>query len=232
MFYLRGDCMKKIEKLVEMLKQIPPDLSKIETDLRENLYSREELMLALCEYADGCFLDFRDYTEYNGKEAEMGELSSDYMYEICELFIKYGLNVNDVVEGKYGSTNIMNSVRWTYNPRTSAKTFKLLLENKADINLHIDGDSFFRETDFDLIFDITENMTEITNILFEIWLMMVGYGGRLKNGKIPVILYDGYQVKDLKKYENFTFDIIREENDWHMNIIDKRSNKIIGKLYE
>ncbi len=223
--------MNKCEKLLALLTELPPDLKNIENFIKLNEFANQELATVVCKFGEHCFLDYRDYREYHGKEATFGELNSDYLYEICKLFIKNGMDVNTVVTDEYSSrTNLLEKVRWVYNPRTSAKTFKLLLEKGGDINVNLDVDKFFCETDFDFIFDLNENMTEFTDILFEIWIMMVGYGGKLSNGKTPVILNDGYSIEDLKNYENFAYEKYHTEDDWHLNIIDKRNNKIAGKM--
>ncbi len=84
------------------------------------------------------------------------------------------------------------------------------------------------ETLFESVtFDISEDHYTKEDVKFvQCWLVLMGYGGCLKNGKIPVMMKNGYKIEIFRNFENFDYQIeplpieTPKWNDWKMHIFD------------
>ena len=106
----------------------------------------------------------------------------------------------------------------------AADTLKLLLENGGDPNLVVDGDSIFTDVDFDIFFGAVEQHMRITydsNVHY--WMVLVGYGGKLIDGRDPVTLQPGCTLEMFKDHRNLDFCLEKEDGDYTMHIFDKRT---------
>lgn len=220
--------MSKTDILLSMLLELPPQLDKIEKELQKGAYTSEEVTCAACQFVDDyCWLEYRYFEYYHARKPKTEEIHSSYLYEICALLLRYGLNPNLTVD----DTNLLSLVRRVDSPFVAAKTSRLLLENGADFNLYVDGESVFENLDFDIVFDAIE--LEDRNLymqMFWTWLLMIGYGATMGNGQCPVEVADGFSVEQFKDFENFTYEIEFLKKDWIMHIIDSRTNERVAKL--
>ena len=219
--------MSKTEYLLSMLMKLPPSLDVIEKELQATEYTAEEVTLAACKFADNCFLECRDFKEEFGRMPNKEEAHSSYIYDICELLLKYGLNPNLIIE----DTNIMYELRYVDYKYMAAETLKLLLENGGDINIDYGDEPLFQGLDFDIVFDVVElDNKELFDKEFKLWILMIGYGATIKDNKCPINIVTGYPIEQFRDFKNFTYEIEFLEKDWVMHIIDVRTNKEVATL--
>jgi len=219
--------MSKTEYLLSMLMQLPPSLDDIEKELQVTEYTAEEVTLAACKFADNCFLECRDFEEEFKRKPSKEEVHSSYIYEICKLLLKYGLNPNLIID----DTNIMYELRYVDYEYIAAETLKLMLENNGKVDIDDGDEPLFLSLDFDIVFDVIElKNKELFDKEFKFWILMIGYGATIKDNKCPINVVNGYSIEEFKDFKNFTYEIEFLEEDWTMHIIDIRTNKEVATL--
>ena len=218
--------MNKTEYLLSMLMELPPKLEVIEKELKTDAYTTEEVTLAACKFTERCFLECRDFEEAFGRKPQKEEVHSAFVYDICELLLKHGLDVNLFIE----DTNLMYELRYVDYNYISAETMRLLLENGGNVNIDDGDEPMFQHLDYDVMFDASYRTVgkDLFDKEFKLWILMIGYGGVINENKIPVELADGYSVEQFKDYENFTYEIEFSGKDSVMHIIDIRTNKEVA----
>ena len=140
--------------------------------------------------------------------------------------------------------NIMNELQYVSTPYVAADTLALLLENGGNTELEIDGMRIMDDIDFDVIFDaFNQEIRSNYDSLVHCWFVMLGYGARLRDGSLPVDLFDVYDeeyirktpfdISKLKEHRTYTFGISnvpsRGEN-WSLHIFDKRTFHEVARL--
>lgn len=97
--------MKNIDYLLSLLNELPPDLNKIENELKNNSYTAEEVTTVACYFAESCFIECRRFKEEHNRVPLDEELHSTHIHNICKHLLKYGLDSNMVVGEKYSEYN-------------------------------------------------------------------------------------------------------------------------------
>lgn len=213
--------MKTAEDILELMKKMPPDLYLIEQELIGNGYTKEEVTAAACRFVDMCFLECDDFEREHKRLPKAWEIHSTYVYDICKLLLNYGLDPNLIVD----ETNIMYELRFMDHESVTAKTMKLLLENGANPDL-TDGDTaLFEDIDFDIIFGLYDDKCINYDVLFYLWILLIGYGATINKGECPVKMMNGYKTEDFKNYSVFTYRISKNRDDTIMHIIDQNTDK-------
>ena len=218
--------MNKTEYLLSMLMELPPKLEDIEKELKTDAYTTEEVTLAACKFTEQCFLECRDFEEAFGRKPQKEEVHSAFVYDICELLLKHGLDANLFIE----DTNLMYELRYVDYNYISAETMRLLLENGGNVNIDDGDEPMFQHLDYDVMFDASYRTVgkDLFDKEFKLWILMIGYGGVIKENETPVKIADGYSVEQFKDYENFTYEIEFSGKDSVMHIIDIRTNKEVA----
>ena len=223
--------IEKTERILSLLMELPPKLEEVEKELKNNEYTAEEVTLVACRFAENCFCECRDFKWDNNRKPEKAEVHSSYIYLICEMLLKYGLDPNLVLGDKNGETNIIYELRYIDNMYKGAETIRLMLENGGSTQTEIGNESIFSMIDFDVVFDVVElDDKELFDKEFRIWLLMIGYGAENNTGKCPLDIVDGYDIENFKEFEKFSYKIEFLEKDWTMHIFDNEINKEVAKL--
>ncbi|MBR6513575.1 MAG: hypothetical protein IKT46_01950 [Clostridia bacterium] len=106
-----------------------------------------------------------------------------------------------------------------------------LLECGGDPNINIDGEHWFSYVDFKIVFDVVElNNKRLFDIEFKVWLVMMGYGGYIKDHECPVKMNTGYTPEIFKRFEDFDYRIEHIPNDWIMHIYRKSNGEEVATL--
>ena len=221
----------KTERLLSMLMELPPKLEEVEKELQSNEYTSEEVTLVACKFAENCFCECRNFEWENERKPEKAEVHSSYIYPICEMLLKYGLDPKLVLGEKHSETNIIYELRYVDNMYKGAETIRLMLENGGSTQTEIDNESIFSMIDFDVVFDVVElDDKELFDKEFRIWLLMIGYGAENNTGKCPLDIVGGYDIENFKEFEKFSYKIEFSEKDWTMHIFDNEINKEVARL--
>lgn len=219
--------MNKVEKLLAMLMELPPKFELAEKELKTSEYTSEEVVLVACKFAESCFMECREFEDSFGRQPQKEEVHGAYLYEVCEILLKYGLNPNLIVD----KSNIMYEIRYADYKHTAAETMRLLLENGGNVDIDDGDEPLFRSLDFDIVFDVVElNNKVFFEQEFKLWLLMIGYGGTIVDNRCPVDVMDGFSTEQFKNFENFTYEIEFTEKDWIMHIFDIRTNKEVARI--
>ena len=168
------------EYLYSLLSALPPDFTEIEKELKTNNYSSKEVTLVACRFCKDCFDEYTDFVDENFREPLDCEIHSSYVYDVCKLLIKYGLDPNLVMHNDGEETNIMFEIYWITKPYVAADTLRLLLENGGNPYLEFENVPFIYTVDHDFWYDVAEKYydeafyTVKFDCRFHFWLVMRG----------------------------------------------------------
>ena len=215
-------------KLFELCNKPNANLIQVEQLIIDMKLTSEEITRTAIKLADANTLEIhqRDYTD---------ELVTANWVELFEIFIKYGLMPNYVyTDDGRNYYNIMQEIRYIDNGDTAPTIMRMLMEHGGNPNLQIDVETLFEWLDFSVVFDVIElNNKRLFDIEFKIWLVLMGFGGYIKNLECPVKMKTGYSVEVFKNFEDFdyTIDMINQaEEKWVMHIFNKSTNEEIATL--
>ena len=219
--------MDKVKRLLALFEKMPPRLDEAFNELRNDSYTSEEMMAALCGFAGICDSEYADLYRERQKEPKPEELRASYIYPICEMLLKSGMDPNTVADGE----NIMFLLPEIGGKNLGAKTMRLLLENGGDLDLKIDGESVFEQADSDLLFDVTELEDRgLFDCEFRVWLTLIGFGAKTSEGGSPIKIKEGYDASNFKQFEKFSYKIEFLDGDWKMRIFDDEINREVAGL--
>lgn len=216
--------MADYKKLYSLLCALPPDLNAIEQDLINSHYTAEDVTLAACEFCnEQCFCEYTDFIEAHSREPLEEEIHTSYVYAICELLLKYGLNPNMVLGEKLSETNLMFELKFIDKPYVAADTLRLLIMHGADPLTELEDNSVYNSADFDIWFDVTEGYYKEDfyatrfDCKFHYWLVLLGAVAKEEEYK-----------KNYLNHENYSHVITRTDKDrWEIGVKTNDSAKII-----
>lgn len=207
--------MTNAEYLCSLLEALPPDFEKIENELKSKKYSSQEVTTAACVFCYGCFDEYTDFIDEHGREPLEHEIHTSYVYDICGLLLKYGLDPNLIVGGKYDEDNIMYRVYWITKPYVAADTLRLLIEHGGNPMLILEDRPLCDRVEFDIWYDITEGYyledwykTKF-DCRFHFWLVLLG-----------AVAQEGHERQYLN-HENYE-PVITKTDEHHWNIGARR----------
>gem|GEM_PF-1474483 len=232
------------EELLSHLLIIPPDLSAIESLIRNKQYDSDVVSRAGYDFADHCFEEDRYYEEEYQKhqyEEPLLDMSknSAYLPQITELLLKFGLDPNANCDGE----NIMSVTKDVVNEYVAADTLALLLEHGGKINLDVDGFELAGDLDFDVMFDaFNQRDRRAYDSLIHCWFVLLAHTNNMIQNKDAVTVFskqrcdcelENFKISDLKQHRNYYFGISnvsgRGEN-WSLHIFDKRTRWKVARL--
>lgn len=201
--------MKNTDYLLSLLKELPPDYNKIENELKINSYTSEEVTTVACFFAESCFIECREFEEEHNRNPLDEELHSTYLYDVCKLLLKYGLDPNMVVGEKHSECNIMNELIYVDKAYVGADTLRLMFENGGNPYNECDGFSLYHDFETKIWFDITENYAEqdfykdMFDCVFHSYLVLQGFTADDENPE---------QIK-FKNHEQYTYKLVKKDNN-------------------
>lgn len=232
------------EELLSHLLIIPPDLSAIESLLKDKQYNTAVISRAGYDFADHCFEEDRYYEEeYRKHQYEDAVLdttrNSAYLPQIIELLLKFGLDPNAICD----DYNIMSAVKYVVNEYVAADTLALLFEHGGKTDLSVGGFNMACELDFDIMFDaFNQRDRRAYDSMVHCWFVLLGYSNNMIQDKEAVTVFseqrcdceiENFKITDLKQHRNYYFGISnvsgRGEN-WSLHIFDKRTRWEVARL--
>ena len=223
-----------IDALVELCKAQPFSTEKIQNFISQNNMGSEAVTraaLALCEH--GMFA-FGDYLSIHGKEPSPHELATYNWEALFNVLLENGLDADLVIcdDGR-NYENILQSIRFLDDGDLNARIARNILLLQGTPNTIIDGETLFGEVDGSLMIDINLGLYPQKWMLdnaFRFWLVLVGFGGLIVDGKSPVNMCDGYQVEIFRDFEKFDYRITYNTKEFDMEIFEKETGTIVATV--
>lgn len=229
-----------MKELLIACSQIPVDIGYIRKLLETNRYSPAQLAEVLLKHMeDNCAFEAQDFYSATGRFPRKDEIHSGFLYELTKIFLEYGMDPNYI----NGESCILLSLQHVAFDYVTADTARLLLEHGADPNLKINGVPIFEDMDFDIVFDAREFFAGEEPIPPEnarhfdarvhIWFVMMGYGGLIKGGRLPVTMREGLSIEIMKQHERFDFSVgLNPEASfgWELLIRDRATGEVVAWL--
>lgn len=221
-----------IEQLFELCKEQPFSTEKIKNYIIDNKMNSEQVTrvaIKLCNYG---FCSYSDYLYENEKEPSPGDLITYNWEELFNALIEMGLDANLIIcDDGENYENVLQELQFFDDGDLGAKIARNILNNRGNPNIIVDGISLFEEIDGDLMFDIQLGCYHHKwqqDKAFRYWLVMVGFGGTINNGQLPVEMCNGYQVDIFKEFEKFAYNIKWGEKDFDLEIFDIETGTVVG----
>lgn len=220
---------KRTEMLVSICKEETFDAERAERYIKENRLTGEEVTRCAVRLCDEIGYERVDFVWANGREPEEEELTARNLAEIFRVFIDNGLDPNLVIcDDGVNYENIMQSLLCVDYKNYGAEILRSLLRAGGDPNVLIDGRSLFEEADIDFVIDVEMELYpykwQMDNA-FACWLVLMGFGGKVKNMDCPVNMQNGYKTEIFRDFEKFDYRIIRSENDFTMEIFFRETGE-------
>lgn len=223
-----------IDGLFELCKEQPFDVQKIQNYISSNQMTSEEVTratLKLCDYGD---LSYTDYFFVKNKEPQPEELPTYNWESLFDILIDNGLDPDLVVcDDGVNYENVLQSLRYFDDGDLGARIARNILSKGGTPNVMIDHTSLFEDVDIDFIMDVNMELYPYkwqVDVVFCFWLVLVGFGGVVKDGELPVTMRENYTPDIFKEFEKFTYNIIREKDDFELQIIEKETNTIVATV--
>ena len=223
-----------IDALVELCKEQPFRTEKIRNFISQNNMGSEAVTraaLALCEYGE---FSVKEYIWQYEKEPRSEELVTYNWEELFNVLLSNGLDANLVIcdDGR-NYENILQSIQHFDDGDLNARIARNILQHQGTPNVVIDGETLFREVDSSLMIDINLGLYPQKWMLdnaFRFWLVLVGFGGLIVDGKSPVKMCDGYQVEIFRDFEKFDYRITYNTKEFDMEIFEKETGTIVATV--
>lgn len=223
-----------IDGLYELCKEQPFDIEKIKQHIKNNNMNSEAVTRAALKLCDHGMFSYSDYLYHNEKEPKPEELST-YNWELLfNTLIDNGLDADLVTcDDGHNYENILQSVLYLDDGDLSARVLRNILSKGGTPNVVIDNTPFFVEVDADFIIDIDMGLYphkwQVDNA-FRSWLVLIGFGGVIKDGKLPVKMCDGYSPDIFKDFEKFDYCITHTEKDFELQILEKETSAVVATV--
>lgn len=213
--------MNKTNYILELCNRPEMNIDEIDCFLKECRLSPEEITVMAHRVGEHFSYDLSPHDLLTEEDIETK------LTEIFDVFLKHGLLPNLIVENRA----VLQEIRYIYYGNAVPVIARMLMEHGGDPNLRVDGETIFEELDFDIIFDVTElENKKLFDAEFKLWLVMIGYGGKIKNGISPVELKNGYRAEMFKQFERFDYRIEFLGKDWIMYIFNKENGEVAAVL--
>lgn len=146
------------------------------------------------------------------------------------MLLPFGLDPNVEID----ETNLLDELPHIVNEHVGADTLALLFEHGADPFLKLrSGESVFLILDFDVAFDAIEQYDRRRyEALVHSWLVFIGYGARLEDGRLPMELFIPsesdfhFEISDFKQHRNYYVGLshVRSQGEsWSLHVFDRRT---------
>ena len=217
--------MPYVSGLVELCVRQPFCTTAIEQYIHEHEMDSESVTRAAILVCYHGSWSYGDYLDLNDREPLPQELCTYRWDVLFHTLIQNGLDANLTVHDTGCCyTDILEPLQFLDDGDLAAKILRDLLVHGGNPNRLIDGEPFFEEVDSTLATDISLGLFETKTQLdraVRFWLVLMGFGGTIRNLSCPVKLYGDYQLSDFQEYERFDYRITYETGKRQLIILEK-----------
>lgn len=223
---------KKVDHIVGLCSGIPLNLEVVESAILTDQLNADELSLAAALLADQFGLEYSLFQYENERDPERGELVSANFPELFRLFLKHGMNPNQIFEiSNHGFINVLMELQYIDYGSIGAETARILFEAGADPNICVDSEYLTATVNFELLNSfLYQDEKRITDARFQFWLVCMGFGGVIRSNRIPVIMLGGRKPEIFQQFENFEYVVENPGRDMILHIIEKESGEEVAYL--
>lgn len=212
-------------------------LERLKNELVSGAYAPDDVSMAGFQYVHDCICDLMDEhgkTPRRPRGKILPGYCSSHMLEALACLLDHGLNPNAVYSIEIDQTNILSQLRYVENGYLAADSLALLLERGGDPNIRLNGTSLIRDINTDLLFDLNNQIdrTRYDNLV-HYWMVLVGYGARLEDGRESITMCPGHDVSELKKHRDFYYGAIysdRSEDRMEICFFSRHTNWEVGRF--
>lgn len=211
-------------------------LELLKNELASGEYTADDISAAGYRYVyDCCFLDFNDGRQKPRRKRGtlLQGYCSSHMLEALKCLLDYGLDPNALYGEPGEQGNIMSELRYVENGYLAADSLALLLDHGGNPSIKINGVALVRDVNMDFDFGLNEQIDRTSyDALVHYWMVLVGYGAKLEDGRESIDMCPGHDVSELKKHRDFYYGAIHSHGvDYHMEIciFSKHTNWEIGR---
>lgn len=223
-----------MKTLVELCKAQPFSTEKIQNYIFLNNMDGEAVTraaLALCEYGE---FSVKEYIYRHEKQPKPEELITYNWEELFNVLLANGLDANLVIcdDGRYYE-NILQAIQHFDDGDLNARIARNILRHHGNPNIIIGGEPFFREVDGNLMIDINLGLYPQKWMLdnaFRFWLVLVGFGGLIIDGRSPVKMRAGYRAEIFREFEKFDYRITYNAKEFDMEIFEKQTGTVVATV--
>lgn len=223
-----------IDGLVELCKEQPFDIEKIECFITSNNMNSEEVTRAALKLCDYGMFSYSDYLYMYEKEPQPSDLCT-YNWELLfNVLIDNGLDANLVIcDDGINRENILQSIEDLDDSDLGARVLRNILSKGFSPNVVINNMPFFEEIDSNLILDIEMRLyPHIWQLdkAIRFWLVLVGFGGVINGDKLSVNMCGNYSPQIFKEFERFDYELIYAKDDFELRIIEKETSILVATV--
>lgn len=218
---------KKADYIVGLCSRLPLNLEMVEEAILTNQLNADELSLAAALLADQFGLEYSLFQYENERAPECGELVSENFPDLFRLFLRHGMNPNQIFEiPGHGSINVLMELQYIDYGSIGAETARILFEAGADPNICMDSEQLTEMAGFELLNSfLYQDEKRITDARFRFWLVCMGFGGVIRSNRIPVTMLGGRRPEIFQQFENFEYVVENPGYDMILHIIEKESGE-------
>lgn len=227
--------LENIDALFDLCKKQPFDETEIKEFIKNKAMDSGEITAVAIKLCDYGMFSYSDFLFEHNREPEEKELRTYNWERLFDILIENGINPDIVISDCIGdSGNFMEMLEYIDDKDLNARILRnLLLTGRGNVNIEIGGTPLFEEIDINFIMDVKMGLYpykwQVDNV-FRFWLVMIGFGGVIKGGKLPVNMLDNNSPEIFRQFENFDYEIVRADNDFELRIIDRFSETVVATV--
>lgn len=230
----RRDKTVRIMELTKLCLERPFSTEKIRSYISQNNMDSEEVTRAALEICEHGAFSVKEFIYQNERNPQPEELVTYNWEELFNVLLSNGLDADLVIcdDGR-NYENILQSIRFLDDGDLNARIARNILLLQGTPNIIIDGETLFGEVDGNLMIDINLGLYPKKWMLdnaFRFWLVLVGFGGLIIDGRSPVNMCDGYQVEIFRAFEKFDYRITYNTKEFDMEIFEKETGTIVATV--
>ena len=223
---------KVFQLAISLFAQIPPDKKHLKELFEHYSFDPEQLAALAYEVAQNCFCEYHDAVDESVTEVSLGHMHSDHLLNNLQFLLDNGLDPN-VYVGEFDD-NAMWTLEYADAPNVGASAMRLLLEHGFDPNyiLPSERESIFESAHFAVSYD---SYTHEYFHRVQCWWVLMAYGGRCRDGTLPLTMLNGTSVEILRYFENYDYTIESLPQEpgyygcWIMHIFNTTSNEEVAR---
>lgn len=226
----------QINTLVQLCLEQPFSVEKIQNYITENKMDTEAVTRAALAVCDKGHFAYVDYWYINNREPQPQELITYNWESLFDVLLQNGLDVNLVIcDDGINYDNIILSLQYLDSGNLNAKLARNILLSGGTPNVNMmNGTTVFQEIDGNLVTDIGLGLYEQKWKLDQavtFWLVLVGFGGLIADGKRPVKMQGNNKPEIFKDFEKFDYKILYEgRRKFDMHIFEKETGNLVAIL--